>query len=195
MPTEARVGHAVVWVWQCTCGEVVEKPANWVVSGNTKSCGCLQKEWSKKSLLTHGKTGHPLHKVWRSMRGRCSSPNNKAFPNYGGRGIYVDPEWDDFLIFYNWAMDNGYKKGLSIERIDVNGNYTPSNCKWIELKFQARNRRSSKLNLDAARKIRRDPRTNKEIGCNYGVSAALVGQIKRGLKWKEPESTVRRSSL
>ena len=81
-----------------------------------------------------------LNGVWRDMKYRCSNPNCKYFKNYGGRGIRVCSEWHEFEEFYEWSVNNGYKEGLSIDRINSDGNYEPSNCRWVDMKTQQRNR-------------------------------------------------------
>jgi hypothetical protein len=88
----------------------------------------------------HGETRTPLYRVWAKMRERCGRPNDAKYPLYGGRGISVCPEWLDFITFSAWAHDNGYQQGLSIDRVDNNGNYEPSNCRWATQKEQQRNR-------------------------------------------------------
>lgn len=98
----------------------------------------------------HGKRNTLIYNVWKNMKGRCNNPNYKVYKNYGGRGIKVCDEWQNeengFINFYNWAIENGYKErsGLSIDRIDVNGNYEPNNCRWVDSKIQTINRRNSK---------------------------------------------------
>lgn len=94
--------------------------------------------------VKHHLTSHQLFRVWNSMKGRCGNKNNKSYKDYGGRGIQVCQEWYyDFMSFYDWSINNGYKKGSSIDRIDVNGNYEPSNCRWIPMSLQAGNKRNT----------------------------------------------------
>lgn len=115
-------------------------------SGSVKSCGCLHLEINRTILrtlnITHDKTNTKLYQVWSSMKQRCYHGNNKNYKHYGGRGIIMCDEWlNDFMNFYNWSMDNGYDDTLTIDRIDVNGNYEPSNCRWATMKQQNRNQR------------------------------------------------------
>lgn len=93
---------------------------------------------------THGLSKSRLHSIWRKMKDRCNNPRASNFYNYGGRGIKICDEWyNDFMVFHSWANNNGYEDDLSIERNDVNGNYEPSNCKWINKSAQSRNKRST----------------------------------------------------
>ena len=91
---------------------------------------------------THGESHTPLHNIWCGMNNRCD-PDHKHADRYGKRGIHVCEKWQDYEAFAKWAYENGYKEGLTIERIDVNGNYEPGNCTWIEFDKQARNRRTT----------------------------------------------------
>ena len=90
----------------------------------------------KNHYMKHTK----LYSVWNQMRNRCSNPNDKSYKRYGAKGISVCEEWRDFRVFYPWAIQNGYKEGLTLDRIDPSGNYEPSNCRWITNKEQQRNR-------------------------------------------------------
>lgn len=92
----------------------------------------------------HGGKGTKLYEVWCTMRRRCNCPKVQSYKHYGGRGIKVCEEWqDDFLVFQKWAISNGYQEGLTLDRIDNNGNYEPSNCRWATMKVQANNQRTT----------------------------------------------------
>jgi hypothetical protein len=91
----------------------------------------------------HGLSNHLIYDVWHSMLKRCNNIFDHSYKNYGDRGIKVCDEWHDVQCFYNWAISNGYAKGLSIERKDVNGDYEPDNCIWIPMGEQAMNRRNT----------------------------------------------------
>lgn len=122
-----------------------------------KSCGCYEKENMKiisKSALTHGKTNTRLYGIWCRMKDRCNNPNLEHYDCYGGRGIKVCDEWQhSFESFYEWAMSSGYRNDLSIDRIDVNGDYEPSNCRWATLTEQQRNKRNTVYVMDNGIKI------------------------------------------
>lgn len=134
----------VYWLCVCECGNLTEVSSLNLLSYHTTSCGCLQKEMTSKARKKHGKRHTKIYGVWQGMKRRCYNKNNPKYPIYGGRGITVCDEWnDDFQAFYNWAMSNGYKNGLTLDRINCDGNYEPNNCRWATQQQQQRNRRNN----------------------------------------------------
>lgn len=134
------------YLCKCECGNEIKVRGHDLRTGNTKSCGCLKKETSVLVNITHGMGNTRLYRIWRGMKQRCKCESQASYKNYGGRGITVCDEWEnDFKTFYDWAMVNGYKDNLTIDRKDVNGNYEPSNCKWATYKEQANNRRNRRV--------------------------------------------------
>lgn len=122
----------------CICGKEKEICLESLKTGNTKTCGCSHKLGSN---ITHGKSKHPLYLTYKNIKSRCYNSKNEFYYCYGERGISVCQEWlDDFMNFYNWAINNGWQKGLTIERKNNDGNYNPENCKWIPLVEQAKNK-------------------------------------------------------
>ena len=119
------------WLCKCDCGNIKTITGSKLKRGWTKSCGCIQKEWASRNMSTHKMSNTTLYNVWLRIKSRCYYPKNNRYHRYGGRGIKMCPEWLDFTNFYNWSMNNGYKEGLTIERIDIDKDYEPSNCCWI----------------------------------------------------------------
>lgn len=151
-----RVGKkhgSALWQCTCACGTVTEVTTRSLRSGNTRSCGCIHKEElaaRNRASAKHGFSDKErLYNIWHSMRQRCNDPNRKDYSNYGGRGVKVCPEWDDYQVFRSWSLANGYADNLSIDRIDVNGSYCPDNCRWVDAKAQARNRRTDNVRRNA----------------------------------------------
>lgn len=167
-------GRQKIYECKCDCGNVVYVRACHITSGHTKSCGCLKSESMKKVATKHGRSRERLAQIWYGMRKRCSNNNCEQFKNYGGRGITVCDEWlHDFQAFYDWAMANGYEDHLTIDRIEVNGNYSPDNCRWITNKDQQNNRRTSHL-LTYKGETRSLKDWSKIVGINYST---LKGRI------------------
>lgn len=137
----------IKWVCKCDCGNETIVYSNFLKSGHTKSCGCLQKEVVSNIFRTHNLSKTKLYKRWEDMKNRCYTKTQTMYKYYGDRGIKVCDEWLDkengFINFYNWAIQNGYQDNLTIDRIDVNGNYEPSNCRWVTMEQQANNKRNS----------------------------------------------------
>jgi len=134
---------------KCDCGDKDFIATRYhLQKGLVKSCGCWKTERIKNINLKHGLHGTRLYYVYRNILDRCYRSNNKHYKNYGGRGIKVTDEWlgdEGFLNFHNWALKNGYEDGLTIDREDVNGDYEPSNCRWVDMKTQSENRRNMKM--------------------------------------------------
>jgi len=139
-----RKNGLLYWECKCDCGNIRYHRNCELKSGQIISCGCYRKEYMRKKSTKHGLYNEKLRGVWAQMRQRCNNPNHKDYSNYGGRGISVCPEWDEYTAFRNWAISAGYKEGLTIDRINVDGNYTPENCRWIPLSEQMKNRRTSR---------------------------------------------------
>lgn len=132
------------WKCKCECGNHKIIEGYKLKTGHTKSCGCLSRENFEKlknMSIKHNLCNTRLYRAWINMKNRCYNKKLKEYKNYGGRGIKVCDEWkNDFLVFYKWSIENGYSDDLTIDRIDVNGNYEPSNCRWTTIEIQANNK-------------------------------------------------------
>lgn len=129
---------------KCDCGNKKNIVGQLLSNGHTRSCGCLAV--NNTDQTTHGLSKTPLYNVWCGIKYRCYNEKSQHYHNYGGRGIKMCDEWlHDFQAFYDWAIANGYKDGLTIDRIDVNGDYEPSNCRWVDMKTQNNNRGNNHL--------------------------------------------------
>ena len=155
-----------MWLCKCDCGNSSVVSVSDLRRGHTKSCGCLRADMN----TTHGVYNTKLYRIWHEMQRRCNDHNKAAYKRYGGRGISVCNEWDDPKVFYDWAMANGYKKGLQIDRINNDGDYEPNNCQWVTAKENCNNRQTN-------------------------VTVELDGQTKTVMEWSRitgiPHSTIR----
>lgn len=141
--------YKTFWVCACDCGNTVVVDYEHLRVGHTQSCGCLQRDRTRETCLIHGlstngkgKTAR-LYDIWQNMWSRCTKPTNIYYKHYGGRGIAVCKEWEDVSVFFAWALANGYASHLTIDRINNDGDYSPTNCRWASPKQQARNMRTN----------------------------------------------------
>ncbi len=132
------------WKCKCDCGNTSIVWCGNLKNGTTKSCGCWNRERAFATHLKHGKYHTRLRRIWQQIKDRCNNSKTKIYKYYGGRGITVCDEWkNDFQAFYDWAMTNGYSDSLTIDRINYNGNYEPSNCRWVDMTIQNRNKKNN----------------------------------------------------
>ena len=132
-----------------------------------------------------------LYGAWRAMRYRCLNSNAEHYKNYGGRGVSICPEWSDYAVFRQWAIANGYRKGLSLDRKDNDGNYEPNNCRWATAAQQANNRRTvrgaahhkAKLTEGQVNAIRKSKRPKAELAEKYGVTLQNISAVRARKSW------------
>jgi hypothetical protein len=142
-PTDKDRWGKYKWWCHCECGKFIELVGTSLTKGNTMSCGCIRDELISKVNLSHGESNgrfRPLYEPWKNMRVRCNCTNYRCRDRYGGRGISICNEWDSFDIFKVWAILHGWHKGLTLDRIDVDGNYSPDNCEWVTAQENCRRR-------------------------------------------------------
>lgn len=166
------------WICKCECGKQITASGYKLRSGNTQSCGCLKAEILKSGALrrTHGMTSSRIYYAWCNMKSRCNNPKNEMYKNYGGRGIRVCKEWaDSFEEFMRWALNHGYSDEMTIERINVGGDYTPKNCKWITAREQYLNRTDSHV-LTAFGKTQTIKEWSDESGIKYDTIERRINQ-------------------
>lgn len=173
-------GTTLMFECECECGTKRTVAKDSLVSGSTQSCGCLHSEITKRVTTVHGfnKPGkrHPVYNVWANMLRRCENPNNPHFEEYGGRNISVCERWHDFRLFAEDMLAT-YRPGLTLERIDNNGNYEPSNCRWATRKEQMLNRRNNIFLTFNGQRLTVSQWSEK-TGLRYGVISQRIGKLK-----------------
>lgn len=145
-----KEGRRYIWTCLCDCGNYTKATTVSLTHGLKKSCGCIQRDILYERNEKHGHSRERLYNVWKGMRSRCRNPHHKSYFKYGGRGIDVCHEWDDYEAFRQWALSNGYqedaKYGIcTLDRVDVNKGYAPDNCRWVDELTQANNTRVNRL--------------------------------------------------
>lgn len=177
--------------WWCRCDCGTEKPvgASNLRSGDSRSCGCRKREVTIRRSTKHGdaKAGREAHlyRIWQHMRRRCTTPTNQNYARYGGRGITICAEWDDYESFRDWAKANGYKPNLTLDRIDNDGPYSPDNCRWADRRVQAQNRSTVRLVTYQGKE-----QTLPEWAEEYGLTAnALRNRLRHGWSMKRALAT------
>lgn len=173
------------WMCGCECGNKKVIPASNLTRGVTKSCGCLAKELMSKRTKTHGgwANNDRLYEIWHGMKRRCMQLSYQSYPRYGGRGITICDEWLDYAAFRNWAYTNGYDENAdfgacTLDRIDVNGNYEPSNCRWANA-YTQQNNKTSNINITYDGETHSLKEWSRIRGINYET---LYSRYKRN--WK-----------
>lgn len=161
----------VKWDCVCECGKITCVTSSALLTGHTVSCGCKKiKHMESYKHMTR------LYNIWKCMRQRCLNPNNPNYKNYGSRGIAICQEWEEYAGFKAWAIKNGYSDNLSIDRININGNYEPDNCRWVDDKTQANNTRRNRYIVFRGR-----PLTMSQIADELGVSYSTIQhRVERG---------------
>jgi hypothetical protein len=139
-----KKGKDIYCYVKCDCGNNFYVRKACLKNKNTRSCGCIHREQLIDRNTSHMMSNSRIYIIYRGIMGRCYNKSNTAYVNYGGIGIIMCDEWiKSFDVFYEWAINNGYSDGMSIERVNVNGNYCPENCTWIPKHEQALNKRNS----------------------------------------------------
>lgn len=175
------------WTCECSCGSSTAVFSADLISGNTKSCGCLHKEGLLKRSITHGLRGHPLISVWKQLKNRCYCKRSDIYKLYGGKGIKVCSEWrNDFKTFCTFCMRKGWTLDIKIDRYDSNRDYAPDNIKFIEKPNHIRNLRIARLNKSKVRRIQEFSRVGipaRKLAKTFKVCERAILWIRSGEIW------------
>ena len=171
----------IIYLCKCTCGKEFTTRATSIKKGKCKSCGCLKLEMAIeecKKLKKHGLSTSNLYGVWYNMKQRCYDETNMQYKNYGARGIKVCDEWRNSVeSFYDWAINNGYEENLTIDRINVNGNYEPTNCRWTTVKEQCNNKTNNHL-ITYHGETMNLMKWSEKLGVNYYTLRSRINILK-----------------
>ncbi len=180
----------VFWYCHCDCGDETVVFGNNLRRGDTKSCGCIQSEFTKSRNTTHGLRKHALYRTWSSMIERCTRKSATSYPRYGAKGVTVCKEWYDFKKFYDWATINGWKRGLQIDKDIIPKKlgipaliYSPEMCCIVTPKENSRNASTTKLTIEQATEIRNSTEKTSFLMNKYGVGRTTIGNIKANRSW------------
>lgn len=179
----------IVWECKCDCGKTIHQLSYPLRQGEVKSCGCLNTEMRLERITTHGLSKLPIYKVWKSMKKRCYAESDKRYHRYGGRGIIVCDEWlKSPESFIRWAISNGYKEGLTIDRIDNDDNYLPNNCRFVTIAKNNRNSSNTHLtetNIKEIRSLHSSGMMQIDIAPLFGISQQSVSKIVNNKTWRD----------
>lgn len=163
---------------KCDCGREAIIRMDGLVQGGSKSCGCFRNELTAKRHITHGQRRTRLYRIWRNIKSRCLNPNLPDYNSWGGRGITICDEWLEFEPFHAWAVANGYRDDLSIDRKDNEKGYSPVNCRWATDIQQDRNKRNNRILTYGG-----ESNTLSEWGAIVGIKPVVIGMRLYRLGW------------
>ena len=163
-----KKGGRTAWICLCDCGNKHIVTTKELLRGTTRSCGCLRRKVLSETSKTHGESKTRLYRIWADIKTRCFNKKSRNYYKYGGRGISMCREWLEYEPFKSWAVSNGYDDRLSIDRIDVNGDYEPSNCRWADNVTQANNTRRN-VYLEHDGEIKTMAEWARYFGCTYSL--------------------------
>lgn len=174
----STVHKKALWRCRCDCGKEVVVIGSHLLKGNTNSCGCYKSDKTSERMSSHKKSKTRLYHIWKNMRQRCENPNKPDYLYYGGKGVIVSESWSEYSSFEKWALANGYANNLTIDRINVNGNYCPENCRWVTMTEQARNMSRNRIIT-----YKGESHCLSEWGEMLGISAKVLGHRINTYGW------------
>lgn len=159
---------------KCECGKIKIINRDSLVSNKTQSCGCLKKQRVKEANSKHSLSQTRIYKIYKDIKKRCYNPKSSNYKIYGGKGVVMCEEWlNNFMNFYNWSIKNNYNDSLTIDRIDVNGNYEPSNCRWTTMKQQANNK-TNNIYYEYNGEVFTGTQLSKKTGIKYNTIRSRI---------------------